>query len=159
MLLGILFIIIVVVIAGYFACFFFAKSRPLKPRNTDAEKTQFTLLHERRLLLGRVFISLTIIFLTFTPVVLISGLDRLQPGSNKAAFFRLGIGGLAFALASLITGLLYWLFTTMADARGLTNPTTSFWNWAVASFWYEVGTFLVAVAMVISAVYLLLINL
>lgn len=158
-------VIVLAVAGGFFACFSYLKGRSnneeeerkLDPPTAQekAERLRRTeIVHNRRMSFSKTIVSLDIIFLTFTPVLLLTGLDKLQGVSARTTLFRLGVLGLAFALASLGLTLLYWLFTVIGESRGL--GVSNYWLLAKACYWYEVGLFLTAVLLVVVGVFVLL---
>lgn len=158
-------VIVVAVAGGYFVCFSYLKGRsnkeeekkkltPLKAQELAEILRRTEIVHYRRMSFSKTIVSLDIIFLTFTPVLLLTGLDKLQGMSARTILFWLGVLGLAFASASLGMTLLYWLFTVIGESRGL--GASNYWLLAKACYWYEVGMFLTALLLVVVGVFILL---
>ena len=142
----------------------------------------YDTIDKQRRFVSQLVLTLDIVVMTFTPPVLITGLSKLEGHCARPWFYGLGIAGLSLAVASLAMGLLYFGWTRKA-LRGFPHyyfgvkkkmlergeyeiPKTDMgsvvernkvqWKLATVFSWFEVGSFVSSVLLIIASVFILL---
>ena len=77
----------------------------------------YSRIDEQRRFVAPLILTLDIVLITFTPPMLITGLDKLNESAARPWLFWFGLVGLIVGALSLAFGLLFYGWTTLAHVR------------------------------------------
>ena len=77
----------------------------------------FNQIDVQRRFVAQLILTLDIVLITFTPPMLITGLDKLEKSMARPWLFWFGVVGLILGVLSLAFGLLFYGWTTLAHVK------------------------------------------
>lgn len=83
-------------------------------RLRDYSQGVFDRIDEQRRFIAQLILTLDVVLITFTPLFLMTGLEKLESSGARPLLYWFGLSGLILAVLSLAAGLLFYGCTSIA---------------------------------------------